>query len=45
MDVLNMLSRYVLETDFLSERISQMKSLMKQSGALATQQEEEFEDV
>ena len=44
-DVLNMLSRYVLETDFLMERISHKKSLIKQAGGNAAQKDEEFDDM
>ena len=45
-DVLNMLSRYVCETDFLKERISQVKTLIKQSGGTAhPTAEEAFDDM
>ena len=44
-DVLNMLSRYVLETDFLMERISHKKTMMKQASGVIIQPEEEFDDM
>ena len=45
-DVLNMLSRYVCETDFLKERISHVKTLIKQTGTNPiTNNEEAFDDM
>ena len=44
MDVLNLLSRYVFETDLIGERISQIKSVMRQD-SMQNEPDEEFDDM